>query len=96
MSDDLAIATLDTLGKTCPEPNIMIKDKLPEIKPGEILEVVGDLPNKRSMERFVRMRGHELVKSTVEGDIFKMLVRRAEKERTDIPLSQCTLLQPRA
>jgi tRNA 2-thiouridine synthesizing protein A len=93
MSDVLAAATLDTRGKTCPEPNIMIKDKLPEIKPSEILEVVGDTLNKRNMERFVRMRGHELVSSTVEGDIFTMLVRKAEKERTDIPLSQCTLLK---
>ena len=94
MNETIAVASLDTRGKICPQPNIMIKDKLPEIKPGEILEVVGDVLNKRNMERFVRMRGHELVNSTIEGDIFKMLVRRAEKERTDIPLSQCTLLQP--
>jgi tRNA 2-thiouridine synthesizing protein A len=96
MAELTAVATLDTRGKTCPEPNIMIKDKLPDIKPGEILEVVGDVFNKRSMERFVRMRGHELVNSTVEGDIFKMLVRKAEKERTDVPLSQCTLLKPQS
>ena len=94
MAEVTAVATLDTRGKVCPEPNIMIKDKLPEIKPGEILEVVGDTLNKRNMERFVRMRGHELVSSIVEGDIFKMLVRKAEHERTDIPLSQCTLLKP--
>jgi tRNA 2-thiouridine synthesizing protein A len=94
MAEVTAVATLDTRGRLCPEPNIMIKDKLPEIKPGEILEVVGDTLNKRNMERFVRMRGHELVNSVVEGDIFKMLVRKAEKERTDIPLSQCTLLKP--
>jgi TusA-related sulfurtransferase len=96
MSEALAVATLDTRGKVCPEPNIMIKDKLPEIKPSEILEVVGDILNKRNMERFVRMRGHELVRSTVDGDIFTMLVRKAEKERTDIPLSQCTLLKPQS
>ncbi|MCL2679303.1 MAG: sulfurtransferase TusA family protein [Dehalococcoidia bacterium] len=94
MAEMTAAASLDTCGKICPEPNIMIKDKLPEIKPGEILEVVGDVPNKRSMERFVRFRGHELVSSTVDGDIFTMLVRRAENERTDIPLSQCTFLNP--
>ena len=40
MAEVTAVATLDTRGKICPEPNIMIKDKLPEIKPGEILEVV--------------------------------------------------------
>ena len=94
MSEILAAATLDTRGKACPEPNIMIKDKLPDIKPNEILEVVGDVLNKRNMERFVRMRGHELVNSVADGNIFTMLVRKAEKERTDIPLSQCTLLQP--
>jgi len=95
MSDVPAAAMLDTRGKLCPEPNIMIKDKLPDINPGEILEIIGDIANKRNMERFVRMRGHELVGSIVDGDIFTMQVRRAEKERTDIPLSQCTLLQPK-
>jgi len=93
MAEVIVAATLDTRGKVCPEPNIMIKDKMSAMKPGEVLEVTGDLTNKRSMERFVRMRGHELVGSTVEGDIFKMLVRKAEKERTDIPLSQCSLLK---
>jgi tRNA 2-thiouridine synthesizing protein A len=94
MAELIAVASLDTRGKICPEPNVMIKDKLPEIKPGEILEVVGDVLNKRSMERFVRFRGHELVSSVVTGDIFTMQLRKAEHERTDIPLSQCTLLQP--
>jgi len=95
MSSSTVAASLDTRGKICPEPNIMIKDKLPEIKPGEILEVVGDVENKRSMERFVRFRGHELVSSIVDGNYFTMSVRKAEKERTDVPLSQCTFLQPR-
>jgi len=94
MNDILAAAKLDTRGKACPEPNIMIKDKLPDIQPSEILEVIGDTANKRNMERFIRMRGHELVSSTIDGDAFTMFVRKAEKERTDIPLSQCTLLQP--
>jgi len=95
MNDIHIAATLDTRGKLCPEPNIMIKDKLPDILPGEILEVIGDVANKRNMERFVRMRGHELVGSIIDGDIFTMQVRKAENERTDIPLSQCTMLQPR-
>jgi tRNA 2-thiouridine synthesizing protein A len=94
MAEETAVASLDTRGKICPEPNIMIKDKLPEIKPGEILEVVGDVPNKRSMERFVRFRGHTLISSVVDGNTFTMLFRKAEHERTDVPLSQCTFLQP--
>jgi TusA-related sulfurtransferase len=91
-----AVATIDTRGKTRPEPNIMVRDKLAEIKPGEILEVVGDVLNKPSVERFISMRGPQMVSSTVEGDIFKILVRRLDKERPDIPLSQCSLLKPQS
>jgi TusA-related sulfurtransferase len=60
---------------------------------GDVMEVIGDQINKRSMQRFVKMRRHDLLESTDEETIFRMLVRRSENERTDIPISQCTLLQ---
>jgi hypothetical protein len=39
------------------------------------------------------MRRYELVESTDEETTFKMLVRKSENVRTDIPISSCTLLQ---
>jgi TusA-related sulfurtransferase len=52
---------------------------------------MGDTENRRSIERFVRMRGHETISVTEEGDKFKLLLRKAEKEKGDIPTSTCGL-----
>lgn len=86
-----AAVVLDARGKACPEPNMMIKEKLSTMNPGDVLEVLGDMEAKRSVERFVRMRGHETISVTEEGDTFRLLLRKAEKERGDIPVSTCEL-----
>jgi len=91
MAEVKAAAQLDVLGRKCPEPNMMIKDKLDTMSPGDVLEVIGDTENRRSIERFVRMRGHETISVTEEGDKFKLLLRKAEKEKGDIPTSTCGL-----
>ena len=85
------VATIDSRGKTCPEPMAMMKAQLDTMTPGQVMKVWGDVINKRSMERFVKMRRHDLLNSTVEGDIFFMFVGKSENERTDIPLSSCVL-----
>jgi TusA-related sulfurtransferase len=86
-----ANAQLDVLGKKCPEPNMMIKSKLDTLKPGDILEVIGDMVNKRSIERFVKMRGHESVNVIDEGDKFRLFLKKSEKEKGDTPISTCGL-----
>lgn len=93
MADISAVATVDTRGKTCPEPMFMMKTQLDTMNTGEVMEVWGDLVNKRSMQRFVKMRRHDLLESTDEATTFKMFVRKSENARTDIPISSCTLLQ---
>jgi tRNA 2-thiouridine synthesizing protein A len=91
MTEIQATAQLDVLGKKCPEPNIMIKGKLDTMTPGDILEVIGDAANKRSIERFVKMRGHETISVTEDGDEFRLLMKKAEKEKGDRPLGTCGL-----
>ena len=93
MAEQAIVGTVDARGKTCPEPMFMMKTQLDTMKPGDVMEVWGDLINKRSMQRFVKMRRHDLLESSDEGPVFKMYVRKSENERTDIPISQCTLLQ---
>ncbi len=93
MAEVKIAAKLDVLGKRCPEPNIMIKDKLATMNPGDVLEVTGDAENRRSVERFVRSRGHELVSVTEEGAKFRLLLKKAEKERGDVPFSTCPAKQ---
>ena len=40
----MAIVILDTLGLNCPQPVLKIAAKSPEMKRGDILEVIGDCP----------------------------------------------------
>ena len=47
----MALAVLDTLGMKCPQPVLKIAVKHPDMKPGDILEVLGDCP---TFERDVR------------------------------------------
>jgi TusA-related sulfurtransferase len=87
------VATVDTRGKTCPEPMFMMKTQLDSMNNGDVMEVIGDLINKRSMQRFVKMRRHDLLESEDKETTFVMYIRKSENARTDIPISSCTLLQ---
>lgn len=40
----MAVKILDTLGLKCPQPVLKIAVKAPDMKPGDILEVLGDCP----------------------------------------------------
>ena len=40
----MATEVLDTLGLKCPQPVLKIAVRAPDIKPGDILEILGDCP----------------------------------------------------
>ena len=40
----VTVEVLDTLGQRCPQPILQIAMKAPYVKPGDILEVLGDCP----------------------------------------------------
>ena len=48
----MAKEVLDMLGMKCPQPVLKIAVKAPDMKPGDILEVLGDCP---TFERDVRV-----------------------------------------
>ena len=47
----MALEVLDTLGQKCPQPVLKIAVKAPDMKHGDILEVLGDCP---TFEKVVR------------------------------------------
>ena len=91
MVEDKVDVKLDTIGEMCPKPMLMIKDKLPSMDPGDVLEVIGDAVNRRSVERYIKNRGHEIISVNEEGDKFTIIFRKSEKERGDTPISTCIL-----
>lgn len=40
----MATVNLDTYGLKCPQPILKIAAKAPELKPGDVLEIVADCP----------------------------------------------------
>ena len=48
----MAVEVLDTLGVKCPQPVLRIAVKAPDMKTGDILEVLGDCP---TFEKDVRI-----------------------------------------
>ncbi|MBW1945337.1 MAG: sulfurtransferase TusA family protein [Deltaproteobacteria bacterium] len=55
----MAVVLLDTLGQTCPQPVMKIAVKAPDMKPSDILEVLGDCP---TFEKNVRIWCERLCK----------------------------------
>ncbi|MFA6216226.1 MAG: sulfurtransferase TusA family protein [Candidatus Omnitrophota bacterium] len=41
----MAVIRLDATGLKCPQPVLKIAAKVPEVKPGDVLEVVADCPS---------------------------------------------------
>ena len=82
---------LDVRGKNPPEPNIMLKEALEGIEIGALLEVTGDKLSSRSVQRFVRMRGHETVSVNEDGNGFTLVVKKVAGTG-DLPLD-CILIK---
>jgi tRNA 2-thiouridine synthesizing protein A len=40
----MTVKVLDTLGLKCPQPVLRMTVKTPDMKPGDILEILGDCP----------------------------------------------------
>ena len=55
----MTLEVLDTLGLKCPQPVLKIAVKAPDMKPGDILEILGDCP---TFEKDVRTRCQRLEK----------------------------------
>lgn len=79
MSDDELQATqvLDASGLYCPEPVMMLHNKIREIEPGEILELKATDPSTtRDVPKFCMYLGHELVKEEHSGEHYFYWIRK--------------------
>lgn len=47
----MSVQVLDAMGLRCPQPVLKIAVKSPDMKPGDILEIVGDCP---TLEKDIR------------------------------------------
>lgn len=69
--------TLDARGLYCPEPVMLLHNKVRDIDSGQLLEVVATDPStQRDIPRFCQFLGHALLQERVEGDTYHYLIRR--------------------
>lgn len=72
--------SLDCVGLYCPMPIVKTSEKIKELKPGEVLEVIADDKGiKQDMPAWCQATGHEFLGADeVEGEI-KVYVKKAHQ-----------------
>lgn len=70
---------LDASGLLCPEPVMLLHNKVRDIGAGEVLEVLATDPStQRDIPRFCQFLGHTLLSEQVEEGRFRYLIRKKE------------------
>lgn len=74
----MADYTLDAKGLNCPMPILRTKQALKDIPVGKTLELLATDPGALAdMESFCRQTGHELIESSNEDAVYRILIRCA-------------------
>lgn len=69
--------TLDTTGLNCPEPVMMLHNKVRSLQAGGLLKVIATDPStRRDIPKFCVFLGHELVEQAEEGATYLYLIRK--------------------
>lgn len=78
MSDPVADHLLDASGLLCPEPVMMLHNKVREMQAGELLRVLATDPStQRDIPKFCAFLGHELIQQrAVDMHSFEYLIRK--------------------
>jgi len=68
---------LDTTGLFCPEPVMMLHNKIRDVQEGEIVRVIATDPStQRDIPKFCAFLGHELIAQTQDATQFVYTVRK--------------------
>jgi len=71
--------TLDASGLFCPEPVMLLHNKIRDIEEGQLLKLVATDPStSRDVPKFCHFLGHELLESAEEDGSFVYLIRKVE------------------
>ena len=77
MIDIEADHILDAQGLYCPEPVMMLHNRVRDMQSGEILHIVATDPStQRDIPKFCQFLGHELVHQYVDETLFGYYIRK--------------------
>ncbi|MDN6296538.1 MAG: sulfurtransferase TusA [Halomonas sp.] len=70
---------LDTSGLYCPEPIMLMHNKVRDMAPGDVLQVIATDPaTTRDVPKFCQFLGHELLEQyTAGGESYRYFIRLA-------------------
>ncbi len=70
-------AELDAQGLLCPEPLMLVRNRVRDLNPGDFLHIVATDPSThRDFANFCRFMGHELLQADVDGEILHFWIRK--------------------
>lgn len=70
-------AILDASGLNCPEPVMLLHNKVRDLRAGGLLKVIATDPStRRDIPKFCVFLGHELLEQAEEGDTFLYWIRK--------------------
>jgi tRNA 2-thiouridine synthesizing protein A len=70
-------ATLDASGLNCPEPVMMLHNKVRDLAGGSLLKVIATDPStQRDIPKFCMFLGHELVQQEEDGGKYLYWIRK--------------------
>ena len=71
---------IDAVGLECPEPLMVLRNKVRDMAVGETVSVVATDPSTvRDFTNFCRFMGHELAESSRDGDRYRFVIRKRAK-----------------
>ncbi len=69
--------TMDAQGLFCPEPVMLLHNKVRDMSGGQIVHVIATDPStQRDIPKFCSFLGHELVEQQINGDVFEYYIRK--------------------
>ncbi|WP_409526238.1 sulfurtransferase TusA [Nitrincola sp. MINF-07-Sa-05] len=70
---------LDTSGLLCPEPVMMLHNKIQEMSVDQVLHVIATDPStQRDIPRFCRFLGHELLSEKQQETNYEYFIRKGD------------------
>lgn len=77
MTDFKVDHEMDAQGLYCPEPVMLLHNKVRDMVDGQIVHVIATDPStQRDIPKFCSFLGHDLVEQQVNGDIFEYYIRK--------------------
>jgi len=68
---------LDACGLYCPEPVMLVHNKIRDMEPGQTLKIIATDPSTtRDIPKFCVFLGHELLDSTEHDQLYSYLIRK--------------------